>query len=128
MLFGVGVKPMEVLLSVPVATSFMILVSGSFHPCIKIVGWFVFVSAVGIAMAVIASMFGTVVNDLMPFVSIAVFLCDLLCYGWSLTLSTDGRLGHSGWCGADGVTGMHVLFQFVDLLSQSVISHSFFLQ
>ena len=78
MLFGVGVKPMEVLLSVPVAASFMILVNGSFHPCIKIIGWFVFVSADGIAMAVIVSMFGTVVAALIPFVSFAVFLHDLL--------------------------------------------------
>ena len=77
-LLGVGIKPMEALVRVAVAASFMILVSGSFCPCIKIIGWFVFVSTVGIAMAVIVSMFGTVVNDLTPFVSIAVFLHDLL--------------------------------------------------
>ena len=77
-LLGVGIKPMEVLVRVAVTTSFMILVSGSFFPCIKIIGWFVFVSTVGIAMAVIASMFGTVVNDLISFVSIVVFLHDLL--------------------------------------------------
>ena len=76
-LLGVGIEPMEVLVSVPVATSFMILVSGSFCPCIKIIGWFVFVSAVGIVMAMIVSMFGTAVTDLMPFVSFAVFLHDL---------------------------------------------------
>ena len=78
MLLGVWIKPMEILVSVSVAASLMILVSGSFHPCIKIIGWFVFVSAVGIAVAVIASMFGTVVNDFIPFVSIAIFLHDLL--------------------------------------------------
>ena len=77
-LFGVGVKPMEIFLSVSVATSFVILVSGSFHPCSEVVGWFVFVSTVGIAMAVIVSVFGTVLTDLMPFVSFAVFLHDLL--------------------------------------------------
>ena len=77
-LLGVGIEPMEVLVIVAVTTTFVILVSGSFHPCIKIIGWFVFVPAVGIAMAVIASIFGTVVNDLIPFVSIAVFLHDLL--------------------------------------------------
>ena len=77
-LFGVGVKPMKVPLSVPVVTSLMILVSGSFYPCSKIVGWFVFVSTIGIAVAVVASMFGAVMNYLIPFVSFAVFLHDLL--------------------------------------------------
>ena len=77
-LLGVGIKPMEVLVSVSVAASFVILVSGTFYPCIKIIGWLVFVPTVGIAMAVIVSMFGTVVNDLIPFVSFAVFLHDLL--------------------------------------------------
>ena len=77
-LFGIGIEPLEMLVGVSVAAPFMILVSGPFHPCIKIIGWLVFVPTVGIAMAVIVSMFGTVVNDLMPFVSIAVFLHDLL--------------------------------------------------
>ena len=78
MLLGVGIKPMEAFVRVAVATSFMILVSGSFNPFVKVVGWLMFVSAVGIAMAVIASMFGTVVNDLVPFVSVAVLLHELL--------------------------------------------------
>ena len=78
MLLGVGIEPTEVLVSVLVAASFVILVSGSFHQCIKMIGWLVFVPTVCIAVVVIVSMFGTVVNDLMPFVSIAVFLHDLL--------------------------------------------------
>ena len=77
-LFGVGIKPMEVLVRVAVTTSFMILVSGSFNPFIKVVGWLKFVSAVGIAMAMIASMFGAVMTDLKPLVSFAVFLHNLL--------------------------------------------------
>ena len=73
-LLGERVKPLEVLVSVSVAASFMILVSGIFYPCIEVAGWFVFVPTVGIAMVVIVTMFGTVVNYLIPFVSFAVFL------------------------------------------------------
>ena len=73
-LLGVGIEPMEVLVRVAVATSFMVLVSGSFNPFIKVIGWFVFVSAVGIAMAMIVSMFGTVMTDLVPLVSVVVLL------------------------------------------------------
>ena len=69
---------MEILVRVSIAASLMILVSGSFYPCIKVISWLMFVPTVGVAMAVIASMFGTVVNDLTPFVSVAVFLHDLL--------------------------------------------------
>ena len=79
---GDGVEPVEVLVSVSVAASFMILVSGSFCPCIKMIGWLMFVPTVGITVAVIASMFGTGVNDLTPFVFIAVLLHDLLRYRW----------------------------------------------
>ena len=77
-LLGVGIEPMEVFVSVSVAASFMVLVSGSFCPCIKLIGWLVFVSKIGVAVVVIASMFGTVVNDLTPFVSVDVFPHDLL--------------------------------------------------
>ena len=73
-LFGVRIKPLEVLVSVSIAASFMILVSGTFYPCVEISGWLVFVPTVGIAMAVVASVFGAVMNYLMPFVSFAVFL------------------------------------------------------
>ena len=73
-LFGVGVKPLKISLSVPIVTSLMIQVSGTFYPCGIIVGWFVFVFAVGVAVAVIVPMFGTVVNYLVPVVSFAVFL------------------------------------------------------
>ena len=77
-LLGVRIKPMEVLVSVAIAAPLMIMVSGSIYPCIKIVGWLVFIPAVGIAMAVIVPVFGTVVNDLIPFVSLAIFLHDTL--------------------------------------------------
>ena len=69
---------MEVLVRVAVATSFMVLVSGSFNPLIIEIGWFVFFSTVAIAMAMIGSIFGTVMNDLAPFVSVAVLLHNLL--------------------------------------------------
>ena len=77
-LLGDGVKPLEVLICVSVAASFVILVSGTFCPYIKVIGWFVFVPTVGIAMVVIVTMFGTVVNYLKPFVSLTVFLHDFL--------------------------------------------------
>ena len=77
-LFGVGIEPMEIFVSVSIAASFMILVIGTFHPCVEVIGWFVFVPTVGIAMAVIVSMLGAIVNDLIPSVSFAVFLCNFL--------------------------------------------------
>ena len=78
--FGVGVKPLKVSLSVPVVASLMILVIGSFYPCSKIVGWFVFISAIGITVAVVVSMFGAVMNYLIPFVSLTV-LPHVLWFG-----------------------------------------------
>ena len=77
-LLGVGIKPMEELVRVAVADPFMILVSGALNPFVKVVGWLMFVSAVGIAMAMIASMFGAVMADLKPLVSFAIILHDLL--------------------------------------------------
>ena len=57
-LLGDGAIPMKVLVSVSGAASSMILMSGTFYPCAKVVrSWFEFVSAVGIAMGVIAAMF-----------------------------------------------------------------------
>ena len=101
--------------------------SGSFNPCSMILGLFVFVFAVGVAVAVIVPMFGTVVNYLVPVVSFAVFL-HVAWFGQCLTLSIDGRLGSNGWNSADGVSRMHSLFQFIDLLFQLVIADPFFLQ
>ena len=75
-LFGIWIEPLEVLVSVLVAASFMILVSGAFYPCVVIFGWFVLIPAIGIAMAVVVSMFGAVMNCLKPVVSFAVFLHD----------------------------------------------------
>ena len=77
-LFGVRIEPLEVLVSVSVAASFMILVSGTFYPCVEIIGWLVFIPAVGIAVAVVVSVFGAVMNHLIPFVSLAIFLHDTL--------------------------------------------------
>ena len=73
-LFGVGVKPLKISLSVPIVASLMIQVSGTFYPCSIIVGRFVFVFTVVVAVAVVVAMFGTVVNYLVPFVSFTVFL------------------------------------------------------
>ena len=77
-LFGEWIEPLEIFVTVSVAASFVILVSGSFYPCIKVIRWFVLVPTVGIAMGVIVSMFGAVVSNLKPFVAFAVFLLDPL--------------------------------------------------
>ena len=84
-LFGARIEPLEVLFSVSVAASFVILMSGTFYPCIKVISWLVFVPTVGIAMGVIVSMFGAVVSNLKPFVSLAVSLLDPLIW------CSDGR-------------------------------------
>jgi len=81
-LFGVGVEPMEVFVGVSVTASLMVQMSGSIYPCIKVVGWLMLVPAVGIAVIVVVAMFGTVVNDLVPFVAIVVFLHNLFCPRW----------------------------------------------
>ena len=78
-LFGVGVVPMEIFVSVSVTASLMIQMSGTIYPCIKVVSWFMLVPAVGIVVIVVVSMLGTVVNDLVPFVAIVVFLHNLFC-------------------------------------------------
>ena len=75
---GEWVEPLQILIAISIAASFVVLMSGSFHPCIKVISWLVFVPAVGITMVVIVFMFGTVVNYLKPFVSFAVFLRDFL--------------------------------------------------
>ena len=80
-LFGARIEPLEVLFSVSVAASFMILVSGAFYPCVVTFGWLVLVPAIGIAVAVVASMFGAVMHCLTPFASFAVFLHDFLSCG-----------------------------------------------
>ena len=103
-LLGDRVKPMEVLVSVSVAASFVILVSGTFCPYIKVIGWFVFVPTVGIAMGMIVSMFGAVMHYLTPFATFAVFLCNFLSHGKRLTLCSDGRLRCHGRACADGVS------------------------
>ena len=102
--FGEWVVPLEILIAVSVAASFVILVSGTFYPWITVIRWFVLVPTVGIAMGVIASMFGAVVSNLKPFVSFAVLLHD------PLVLCRDGRLGSIGWSGTDGVSRVHGLF------------------
>ena len=77
---GEWVEPLEIFITVSVAASLVILMNGTVYPCIKVISRLVFVPTVGIAMAVIASMFGTVVNDLKPSVPFAVLLLDLLQY------------------------------------------------
>ena len=73
-LFGVGVEPLKISFCIPIASSLMIVMSGSINPCSIIVVVFVFIFAVGVAVAVVVPMFGTVVNHLVPFVSFIVFL------------------------------------------------------
>ena len=81
-LLGDGAIPMKVFVSVSGAASFVILMSGAFYPCGKVVGsWFVFVPTVGIAMGMIVSMFGAVMHYLTPFASFAVFLHNFLRHG-----------------------------------------------
>ena len=75
-LFGEWVKPLEILITVSVAASFVILVSGSFYPCIKVIRWFMLVPTVGIAMGVIVSMFGAIVGNLEPVLTFVVSLLD----------------------------------------------------
>ena len=75
---GEWVEPLQILIAISVAASFVILMSGTFYPCIKVISWLVLVSVIGIAMGVIVSMFGAVVSNLKPFVSLAVFLLDPL--------------------------------------------------
>ena len=118
---GEWVEPLEIFITVSVAASFVILMSGTFYPCIKVISWLVLVPTIGIAMGVIASMFGAVVSNLKPFVSFAVFLHD------PLILCSVGRLGSNGWTGADGVSRVHGLFQSVDLLFKFVITEPFLL-
>ena len=77
-LFGEWIVPLEILIAVFVAASFVIHMSGTFYPYSIVIRWLVLVSTVGIAMGVIVSMFGAVVGDLKPFVTFAVFLLDPL--------------------------------------------------
>ena len=77
---GEWVEPLQILIAVSIAASFVILMSGSLYPCIKVISWLVLVSAIGIAMGVIVSMFGAVVSNLKPFVTFAVFLLDPLIW------------------------------------------------
>ena len=96
-LLGVWVKPMEILVAVPVAASFVILVSGSFNPCIKVIRRFMFVSTVGITVGVVVPMFGAIVGDLEPGGTIAILLFD------SFIQCGAGGLGSNSWAGAYGV-------------------------
>ena len=75
---GEWVEPLQILIAFSIAASFVILMSGSFYPCIIVIRWLVLVSAVGITMGVIVTMFGAVVSDLKPVVPFAVFVFDPL--------------------------------------------------
>ena len=95
-LFGEWVEPKKVLVAVPVAASFVILMSGSFYPCIVIIRWLMLVLTIGIAVGVVVSMFGAVVSNLKPFISLVIFLLDPLIW------YSEGRLGGNSWAGANG--------------------------
>ena len=102
-LLGVWVKPMEILVAVSVAASFVILVSGSFNPCIKVIRRLMFVSTVGITVGVVVPMFGAVVGDLEPGVTIAILLFD------SFIQCGASGLGSNSWAGAYGVARLQCL-------------------
>ena len=102
-LFGEWIEPKEVLVAVPVAASFVILVSGALYPCIKVISRFKLVSAVGITVGVIVSMFGAVVGHLEPVVTIAVFLLDPFIH-----CGVSG-LGGNSWAGAYGIARLQCL-------------------
>ena len=96
-LLGVWVKPMEILVAVPVAASLVILVSGSLYPCIKVISGLELVFAVGITVGVVVPMFGAVVGDLEPGGTIAILLFD------SFIQCGASGLGSNSWAGACGV-------------------------
>ena len=102
--FGEWVIPLEILITVSVAALFVILVSGSFYPCIKVIRWLVLVPTVGIAMSVIVTMLGAVVGDLEPGVTFAVLLFDPFIKGGV------GRLGGNSWAGTYGIPRVQSLF------------------
>ena len=93
-LFGEWIEPLEIRVTVPVAASFVILVSGSFYPFIKVISRFKLVFTVGITVGVVVSMFGAVVGHLEPVVTIAVFLLDPFIH-----CGASG-LGSNSWAGA----------------------------
>ena len=97
-LFGEWIEPKEVLVAVPVAASFAILVSGSLYPCIKVISGLKLVLTVGITVGVVVPMFGAVVGDLEPGVTIAILLFD------SFIQCGASGLGSNSWAGAYGVT------------------------
>ena len=102
--FGEWIEPLEIFVTVSVAASFVILVSGSFYPCIKVIRRFMFVSTVGITVGVVVPMFGAVVGDLEPVVTIAVSLLDPF-----IQCGASG-LGSNSWAGAYGIARLQCLF------------------
>ena len=68
-----------------------------------------FVFAVGITMGVVVSMFGAIVGDLEPIISIAVSLFDPLIW------NSSGRLRGDSWAGANGIPRLQCLLQLIDL-------------
>ena len=102
-LFGEWIEPKEVLVAVPVAASFVILMSGSLYPCIKVISGLELVFAVGITVGVVVPMFGAVVGDLEPGVTIAI----LLFYSF-IQCGTSG-LGSNSWAGAYGIARLQCL-------------------
>ena len=69
-----------------------------------------FVSAVGITVGVIVSMFGAIVCNLKPFVSSVVSLHDPLIWNISSGLQGDS------WAGANGIARLQGLLKLIDLL------------
>ena len=101
--FGEWVVPLEILIAVSVAASFVILMSGSLYPCIKVISGLKLVFTVGITVGVVVSMFRAVVGHLEPVVTIAVFLLDPFIH-----CGASG-LGSNSWAGAYGIARLQCL-------------------
>ena len=95
--FGEWVVPLEMLIAVSIAASFVILMSGSLYPCIKVISGLKLVFTIGITVGVVVSMFRAVVGHLEPVVTIAVFLLDPFIH-----CGASG-LGRNSWAGANGI-------------------------
>jgi len=74
--FGVQIKPVEVVVRMAVGSALAVLVSSTRDPWG--ISWFLAVPTVVIQMTDIIPMFGTVMGNLIPFVSMLVFLHNLL--------------------------------------------------
>ena len=117
MLLGARVEPMTILVSMLIVSPSLVLSCGPFNPWLTV--GFVFVPAVGVAMAPIEPMLGAVMHNFVPFLSFTVLLYDSFLGASVTVIVTVGLVtvvvaGASPLCGASG----NGLFKFADLLLQ----------